>query len=149
MKRYLGIDYGLARVGIAKSDLLGFTAQGIETINWDGEDIETVLFRVQDLCEEFEIDEIVLGLPKRTDNREGTAEIAAREFKLKLEERTKLPVNLQDERLTTVMATKFLQQGTSKKSSYRSKVDQVAAEIILQGYLEKLRYKRSMETEND
>lgn len=140
MKRYLGIDFGQARVGIAKSDLLGFTAEGVETIKWDGHDIEPVLNRIELICKELDVSELVLGLPKRTDNRVGEAEEKVRDFADKLANRLGLPLHFEDERLTTVMATKFLQQGSSKKSTYRSKVDQVAAEIILQGFLEKQRF---------
>ncbi len=140
MKRYLGIDFGQARVGIAKSDLLGFTAEGVETIKWDGHDIEPVLNRIELICKELDVSELVLGLPKRTDNRAGEAEEKVRDFADKLADRLGLPLHFEDERLTTVMATKFLQQGNSKKSTYRSKVDQVAAEIILQGFLEKQRF---------
>ena len=140
MKRYLGIDFGQARVGIAKSDLLGYTAEGVETIKWDGHDIEPVLNRIETICKELDVSELVLGLPKRTDNRVGEAEEKVRNFANELIDRLGLPLHFEDERLTTVMATKFLQQGSSKKSTYRSKVDQVAAEIILQGFLEKQRF---------
>ena len=143
MKRYLGIDFGQARVGIAKSALLGFTAEGVETIKWDGHDIEPVLNRIELICKDLDVSELVLGLPKRTDNRVGEAEEKVRDFADKLINRLGLPLHFEDERLTTVMATKFLQQGSSKKSTYRSKVDQVAAEIILQGFLEKQRFQMS------
>lgn len=143
MKRYLGIDFGQARVGIAKSDLLGYTAEGVETIKWDGQDIEPVLDRIAEICKELDVSELVLGLPKRTDNRLGEAEEKVKVFAEQLEARLRLPLHFEDERLTTVMATKFLQQGSSKKSTYRSKVDQVAAEIILQGFLEKQRFQKN------
>lgn len=143
MKRYLGIDFGQARVGIAKSDLLGYTAEGVETIKWDGQDIEPVLDRIAEICKELDVSELVLGLPKRTDNRLGEAEEKVKDFAAKLEARLRLPLHFEDERLTTVMANKFLQQGSSKKSTYRSKVDQVAAEIILQGFLEKQRFQKN------
>ena len=143
MKRYLGIDFGQARVGIAKSDLLGYTAEGVETIKWDGQDIEPVLGRIAEICKELDVSELVLGLPKRTDNRLGEAEEKVKVFAEQLETRLGLPLHFEDERLTTVMATKFLQQGSSKKSTYRSKVDQVAAEIILQGFLEKQRFQKN------
>lgn len=143
MKRYLGIDFGQARVGIAKSDLLGYTAEGVETIKWDGQYIEPVLDRIAEICKELDVSELVLGLPKRTDNRLGEAEEKVKDFAAKLEARLRLPLHFEDERLTTVMANKFLQQGSSKKSTYRSKVDQVAAEIILQGFLEKQRFQKN------
>lgn len=143
MKRYLGIDFGQARVGIAKSDLLGYTAEGVETIKWDGQDIEPVLDRIAKICKELDVSELVLGLPKRTDNRLGEAEEKVKVFAEQLETHLGLPLHFEDERLTTVMATKFLQQGSSKKSTYRSKVDQVAAEIILQGFLEKQRFQKN------
>lgn len=149
MKRYLGIDFGAARVGIARSDLLGYTAQGTETITWNGHNLEPVLDRIVELCKEYSVDEFVIGLPLRTDNKAGEAEQKVREFAATLHERIDLPQHFYDERLTSKMATRYLQAGGSKKSSYRSKIDQVAAEIILQSFLDRERFQKERDARED
>ncbi len=142
MPRYLGIDYGYARIGVALSDPLGMTARGIETVRWNGEDIRWAMDRIIELARQHKVEGIVVGLPKRTDNKPGAAEEGARAFADSLGEATGLPVFLRDERLTTVMAHQYLRAGNVKKENRRDVVDQVAAEIILQSFLEELRRKR-------
>ncbi len=142
MTRLLGIDYGMARIGVAVSDPLGITARGIETIRWNGRDIDWAMERLGELVREHGISAIVVGLPKRTDNKPGEAEEGAKAFAQALEAQTGLPVHLRDERLTTVMAHQFLRSGKVKKENRRDVVDQVAAEIILQNFLEEQRRQR-------
>ncbi len=141
MTRLMGIDYGMARIGVAVSDPLGITARGIETVRWNGVDKTWALARIAELTREHEISEIVLGLPKRTDNRPGEKEEQTLVFAAELKEATGLPVTLRDERLTTVMAHQFLRDGNVRRENRRDVVDQVAAEIILQDYLEEQRRK--------
>lgn len=148
MQRYLGIDFGKARIGIAKSDPLGLIASGVETINWDGEKLDYALERIEELVSTYEITAIVLGLPRRTDYKQGQAETKVKEFADVLKERIDLPIYFQDERLTSVMAQDYLHKGQSHKKSYRSKIDQVAAEIILQDFLEKQRNLQKKENDN-
>lgn len=141
MERYLGIDYGKARIGLAISDPLGYSARGLETINWNGQDIEWAMNRIQEVAHEQKIAGIVIGLPKRTDNKPGEAEEGAKAFAKQVEERLGLPVFLRDERLTTVMAHRVLREGNVKSKDRRNVVDQVAAEFILQSFLEEQRRK--------
>lgn len=152
MERYLGIDFGSRRIGVALSDPLGFTASGIETVYRKGKDIEEALARILELAKQHQVCAFVVGLPKRTDLRPTESEEAAREFAELLEARSGLDVYLRDERLTTVMAHQYLQAGGVKMKDRRDIVDQVAAEIILQSFLEEQRNKRrsgkSRENEN-
>lgn len=142
MERYLGIDYGMARIGVALSDPLGITARGLETVRWNGEDISWALNRILELAKTYQVTAFVVGLPKRTDMRPGEAEEKARAFAAQLEAVSGLTVYLRDERLTTVMAHQFLRESRVKKENKRNVVDQVAAEIILQDFLEEQRRKR-------
>lgn len=139
MDRILGIDFGYARVGLAISDPLGFTARGLETIHWNGKTEEIVLKRLEEIVKEYQIETIVLGLPKRTDNKKGDTEIAVEAFAERLEDRVGVKPYLRDERLTTVMAHQILRDSSVKKQNRRNVVDQIAAEIILQSFLEEKR----------
>ncbi len=130
----MAIDYGLARIGIAVSDPLRIAARGVETINWNGRDMDWALNRICELAEEFEIVDLVMGLPRRTDGLSSTSETAARDLANILEERLGLKVIFRDERFTTVLATRVLHEVDYKKNK-RKVIDQVAAEIILQDYL--------------
>ncbi len=130
----MGIDYGMARIGVAVSDPLRITARGVETINWNGRDMDWALDRICDLAREYQIVDLVMGLPRRTDGLSSSSETAAREIAAILEERLGLKVIFRDERFTTVLATRVLHEVDYKKSK-RKVIDQVAAEIILQDYL--------------
>ncbi len=138
-KRTMGIDYGQRRVGIAISDPLGILASGLESISWGGKNQEPLLERIAELCLHYDVDLIILGLPKRTDGRSGLAEEETREFAAKLEEKTGLEVIFADERYTTVLANRIMQETNVKRCRQRSIVDQIAAEIILQDWLDKMR----------
>lgn len=141
MERFLGIDYGTARIGLAVSDPLGITAGGIETVRWNGQDISWAMARILELAEEYQVTAFVVGLPKRTDLKYSESEEKARAFAEELKERSGLEVYLRDERLTTVMAHQYLRSSRVKKENKRNVVDQVAAEIILQDFLEERRRK--------
>lgn len=130
----MAIDYGLARIGVAISDPLRITARGLETINWNGRDMDWALNRICDLVATYEISELLMGLPRRTDGQSSSSETAAREMAEALETRLNLTVIFRDERYTTVLATRLLNEVDYKKNK-RKVIDQVAAEIILQDYL--------------
>lgn len=134
--RSLGIDFGLARIGLAMSDPTGVLASALETLNWNGEDEAWVLRRIEELCRLHGVRRIVLGLPKRTDGKGGAAEEKARRFGAELGARCGLPVIFQDERYTTVLAARTLRASSVKPGKKRGLIDQVAAEIILQSYLD-------------
>lgn len=137
-KRKMAIDYGTARIGIAISDPLGITARGIETIRWNGKDMEWAINRILVLCEENQVDTVVVGLPRRTDAKENISEQNIqniRELGKKIEDSTSAKVIFKDERYTTVIANAIMRETGVKQAKRRDIVDQIAAEIILQDYL--------------
>ena len=134
--RSLGIDFGLARVGVAMSDPMGILASAVETLNWNGEDAAWIKARLLEICEKNKVVRIVMGLPKRTDGKESATEQMARAFGTELAELTALPVIFQDERYTTALASRVLRTSAVKAKNKRGVIDQVAAEIILQAYLD-------------
>lgn len=136
-KRLLALDYGTVRVGVAISDPLRILARGLETIERQGDD-ERVISRVQELIQTYDIGAIVLGLPLRTDDLPGEKEAETRAFAEKLFEATGLEIIFQDERYTTVMAHELMSQAKIKVQDRKKIVDQIAAEIILQDYLNSL-----------
>lgn len=136
--RIMGLDFGAKTVGVAISDALLLTAQGIEIIRREEENkLRRTLARIEELIVEYEVEEIVLGLPKHMNNTEGVRVELTMEFKDKLERRTGLPVTLWDERLTTVAADKAMIEAGLSREERREHVDKIAACFILQGYLDK------------
>ncbi len=137
--RIMGLDYGSVTVGVAMSDELLLTAQGLETITRKQENkLRRTLARIEELSEEYQVDRIVLGYPKNMDNTEGDRCEKTREFSEMLERRTGLPVILWDERLTTVAAEQILMDGGVRREHRKEYVDKIAASLILQGYLDSL-----------
>jgi putative Holliday junction resolvase len=137
--KWMGIDYGQARIGLAVSDPMGLFARGLETINWNGRDLTWGLARIETLINEHQVIGLVVGIPRRTDGKASESEDQARKLAAVLAERTGLPVVLRDERYTTVMASRIMRETGIRKERRKSVVDQIAAEIILQEYLESLR----------
>ncbi|MCH5275390.1 MAG: Holliday junction resolvase RuvX [Lachnospiraceae bacterium] len=136
--RIMGLDFGSKTVGVAVSDALLLTAQGIEIIRREEENkLRRTLARIEELIVEYEVEEIVLGLPKHMNNTEGVRVELTMEFKDKLERRTGLPVTLWDERLTTVAADKAMLEAGLRREERKAHVDKIAACFILQGYLDK------------
>ncbi|NLB08413.1 MAG: Holliday junction resolvase RuvX [Clostridiales bacterium] len=142
MGRIMGIDYGSRRMGIALSDPLGLLASGLETIQRRGEDDSSVIRRIAELCTAHEVKRIILGLPRRTDGKSGEAERSARDFAAGLAEATGLEVIFADERYTTVLAGRIMREAGIKRDKRRALVDQIAAEIILQDWLDQNRKKQ-------
>lgn len=142
MKRILAIDYGSKRIGVAISDPLGITARGLETINNREKDLLPACDRLIELLVANKIDNLVVGLPKRTDGLQSQTEIKVYEFVNLLKYRYKGELNIEfvDERFTSTIANNILKQSSKKGAKEkRNVVDQLAAEIILQDYLEKIR----------
>ena len=137
--RILGLDYGLKTVGVAISDPLGITAQGVETI-WRKQEnhLRQTLARIEELVSEYHVEKIVLGYPKNMNNTVGERAVKSLEFKEKLEKRTGLPVVMWDERLTTVSANRVLMETGVRRENRKEHVDEIAAVFILQGYLDYL-----------
>ena len=136
--RIMGLDFGSKTVGVAVSDSLLLTAQGLEIIRREKEDkLRRTLARIEELIVEYDISEIVLGLPKNMNGTEGIRAELTNEFKEKLERRTGLPVTLWDERLTTVAADKTMMESGVRRENRKDYVDMIAAVLILQGYLDR------------
>lgn len=136
--RIMGLDYGSKTVGVAVSDPLLITAQGLEIIRRKDENkLRQTLARIEELIVQYEVSEIVLGLPKNMNNTEGDRVNLTNEFKEKLERRTGLPVHLYDERLTTVIADKTMMEAGVRRENRKDYVDMIAATIILQDYLDR------------
>lgn len=135
--RIMGLDYGSRTIGVAISDALGLTAQGIETVVREEENkLRKSLRRIEELIREYEVGEIVLGFPKNMDNSLGDRALKSLEFKDMLERRTGLPVIMWDERLTTVAAERTLIEAEVRRENRKKYVDKIAAVFILQGYLD-------------
>ncbi len=143
--RIMGLDFGSKTVGVAISDALLVTAQGIEIIRRKEENkLRQTLARIEEMIVEYEVEEIVLGLPKNMNATEGIRAELTMEFKEKLERRTGLPVHMWDERLTTVAADKTMMEAGIRREKRKDYVDMIAATLILQGYLD-LRANRTKE----
>lgn len=142
--RIMGLDFGSKTVGVAVSDPLLLTAQGIEIIRRKEENkLRRTLARIEELILEYEVEEIVLGLPKNMNDSEGDRVQATREFAEKLERRTALPVIFWDERLTTVAAYRAMMEAGIRREHRKEYVDRIAAVLILQGYLDYRKNKQS------
>ena len=140
--RIMGLDYGAATVGVAISDALLLTAQGIETIRREQElQLRKTYRRIEELVKEYEVDRIVVGYPKHLNNTLGERAKKAEEFSQALERRTGLTVVLQDERLTTVEAHRVLDAGGAGLEKKKEVVDKLAAVLILQSYLDRMNNK--------
>lgn len=131
--RIIGIDYGDARVGIAVSDLLGITAQGVKTIKNTG--IKQLLGEVKAVINEYKPEKIVIGLPKNMDGSEGFRVDATRDFADKLKTVYKGEIVFWDERLSSMGAERYLNETNTRGKKRKAVLDTVAACIILEGYL--------------
>lgn len=135
--RIMGLDFGSKTVGVAISDPLLITAQGIEIIRRKDENkLRQTLARIEELIQEYEVEEIVLGLPKNMNDTAGPRAVITMEFKEKLERRTGLMVHTWDERLTTVAADRAMMEAGIRRENRKEYVDKIAAVFILQGFLD-------------
>ena len=136
--RIMGLDFGSKTVGVAVSDGLGLTAQGVEIIRRESENkLRRTLARIQELIEEYSVTKIVLGFPKNMNNTVGDRGEKSLAFREMLEKRTGLPVEMWDERMTTVSANRTLMEAKVRREKRKDYVDQIAAVYILQGYLDR------------
>ena len=137
--RIMGLDYGYKTVGVAISDPLGLTAQGIETI-WRKEEnkLRRTCARIEELISEYGVEKIVLGLPKHMNNDIGDRAEKSLEFGEMLKRRTGLEVVMWDERLTTAQAERTLMEGKVRREDLKQYIDKIAAVFILQGYLDSI-----------
>ena len=141
--RILGLDYGSRTVGVAISDMMGWTAQSLETITRKEENkLRKTLARIEALVKEYEVEKIVLGYPKHMNNDAGDRCEKTESFKEMLERRTGLPVILQDERMSTASAERILMEGGVRRENRKEFVDKMAAAFILQTYLDRLSHEQ-------
>ena len=144
--RIMGLDYGSKTVGVAVCDPLGITAQTVETITRKDENkLRQTLARIEALALEYGVERIVLGYPKNMNNTLGDRAKKSEELKEALERRTGLPVVLWDERLTTVAASRVLIESGVRREHRKESVDQIAAAMILQGYLDRMAMEQKKE----
>ncbi len=135
--RIMGLDYGTKTVGVAISDPLGWTAQGIETIKrQDPRNLIATIERIRQLIEEYEIELLVVGLPKNMNNTEGERVKSTMYFVNRLKKELEMEIVTFDERLSTVSAERILIEGQVRRENRKEHVDKVAASIILQTYLD-------------
>jgi putative holliday junction resolvase len=132
--RVLALDLGDRRVGLALSDPLGLTAQGLPTLDRKGDAADIEALRL--LCGEHEVERVVLGLPRNMDGSEGPRAQKSRAFGKRLRDALGLPVFLWDERLTSAEAERVLIAADVSRAKRKGVVDRLAAQLILQGYLE-------------
>lgn len=139
MIRIMGLDFGSKTVGVAVSDPLGITAQGIEIVRREHENkLRRTLARIEELISQYQVTSIVVGYPKNMNNTVGERAEKSMEFAAMLERRTGLPVIMWDERLTTVSAQRTLMESGVRRENRKDYVDMIAAVYILQGYLDSL-----------
>ena len=138
--RILGLDFGSKTVGVAVSDELLITAQGVEIVRRKSPaKLRQTLARIEELISQYNVARIVLGYPKNMNNTEGERCEKTKDFKEMLERRTGLEVVLWDERLTTVAADRSMMETGIRRENRKEFVDEIAAIFILQGYLDFLR----------
>ncbi|QTJ36788.1 Holliday junction resolvase RuvX [Dolosigranulum pigrum] len=136
--RLMGLDVGSKTVGVAVSDLLGWTAQGVEVIPINEMKDEFGLERLSELVQEYQVDGFVLGLPKNMDGSIGPRAEAAQAYGKQLTERFGLPIYFQDERLTTMQVNRMMiEEGNISRAKRKQVVDKLAAVIILQTYMDR------------
>jgi putative Holliday junction resolvase len=135
----MGIDYGEKTIGIAISDSLGWIAQGVETIRRKEEDnLKESIERIKALVDQYNVEKIVLGLPKNMNNTLGFRAEKTLKFKEKLEKAISLPIILWDERLSTKAAENILLEADLSRGKRKKIIDKMAAVYILQGYLDSI-----------
>jgi len=132
----MGLDVGDRRIGVSISDELGWTAQGIEVIQRNEEEPAKDLNRIKELVSQYEVEKIIVGLPKNMNGTIGPRGELCKEFAHNLEVETGLPVVMWDERLSTVAAERFLISADVNRKKRKTVIDKMAANLILQGYLD-------------
>ena len=138
--RIMSLDVGSRTIGVACSDALFLTAQGVETIRRTS--LEADFDRIRELIASYEVEEIVVGMPKNMNGTKGDRAIKTEEFVAKLKEVVDVPIAFWDERLTTVMAERSLIEADVSRKKRKAVIDKMAAVVILQGYLERRRNSR-------
>lgn len=134
--RSMGLDVGSKTIGVAISDAMGWTAQGIETIKINEQVQDFGYKRLKELIKEYEVTQVVVGLPKNMNGTIGPRGEICQEFAKTIEKKFQLPVVLWDERLTTMAAERVLLEADVSRGKRKKVIDKMAAIMILQGYLD-------------
>lgn len=137
--KYLGLDLGTRTLGIAISDLTHTISTTYKTIRYQEEDYDFLLQQLKEIIELEKIEKIILGLPKNMNNTIGESASRCLEFKDKIEKQLNIEVIMQDERLTTIEATNYMIEANMSRKKRKQKIDSLAANIILQTYLDRKR----------
>lgn len=135
--KYIGLDLGSRTLGVAISDELGFLARAYDTLRFRDDDYETAIKYTIDLCNKENVKEVVLGYPRHMNGDAGIRAGISDFFKAELEKRAALIVHLEDERLTTIIVDKAMIEGNMRRDKRRQKKDELAAVVILQGFLDR------------
>jgi putative holliday junction resolvase len=134
--RVMGLDVGSKTVGVAISDALGWTAQGIETVRINEEEGEFRIDRIKELAQEYEVESVVVGLPKNMNNTIGPRGKASKAYGELIQSELAIPVKYWDERLSTMAAERVLLEADVSRKKRKKVIDKMAAMMILQGYLD-------------
>lgn len=135
--KYLGLDLGTRTLGVSISDLTKTIASTYGTIRFEADDYDTALDKLSAIMEKESIEKIILGLPKNMNGTIGPRALTTLEFKKKLEDKFNIPVLMQDERLSTKEASGYMIEADMSRKKRKKKIDSLAANIILQTYLDK------------
>ncbi len=134
-RRFLAIDYGTVRTGLAISDPLGVVARGLKTLPSRGRELKDIAQEIAEIVKEYQVTDILLGLPKRTDGKVGDKESIVEEFAEIIAEVTAIRPLLIDERYTTVIASQYARELKVRGDRKKQVIDQMAAEVLLQEHL--------------
>ena len=137
MKRVMGLDVGSKTIGVAVSDLMGWTAQGVETVYWTEPDFDEAVRLLRPFIEQYDVKEVVVGHPKNMNGTVGPRGEASEAFAEAFIEQTGLPCVLVDERLTTMQAERMLISADVSRKKRKAVIDKMAAVMILQNYLDR------------
>ena len=135
--RYLGLDLGTRTLGVAISDTTHTISSPLKTIRFEEQDYDSAISELKDLVKELNVEKIILGFPKNMNNTVGESGQRTLMFKENLEKTLNIEVIMQDERLSTVEATNYMLEANTSRKKRKQKIDGLAANIILQTYLDK------------
>ena len=135
--RYLGLDLGTRTLGVAISDTTHTISSSLKTIRFEEQDYDSAILELKEIVKELNVEKIVLGFPKNMNNTIGQSGERTLLFKEKIEKELNIEVVMQDERLSTVEATNYMLEANTSRKMRKQKIDGLAANIILQTYLDK------------
>ena len=137
--KYLGLDLGSRTLGVAISDEMGILARSYDTLRFKDDDYDKAIQYTIDVCKKENVNTVVLGLPKHMNGDAGIRADISISFKEQIESRSNIKVHLEDERLTTIIVDKAMIEGNIRRDKRRQKKDELAAVVILQGFLDRKR----------